>query len=62
MSRKDYKAIAGALYAIRNQQSMSSDVHVVDTCIRKLATVMSDDNPRFDTERFCVAAMTGKGI
>lgn len=57
MSRKDYEAIArcvaGAAYGYDDRDHPS-----VETCCEiaaSLATVMAQDNPRFDRERFLKA-------
>jgi len=68
MSKKDYQAIAGALYAVRptcNDQGP----HDCDTPVsreqwnfdvRAVMGVMAQDSPRFDCARFVEACETGR--
>lgn len=53
MTKKDYKAIAGAL----NLTSMANgaDLIVKTSLLEMLSLVFKADNPRFDAERFRAA-------
>jgi hypothetical protein len=61
MTRKDYKVIAGAVYATRT--ATSEDKQGTLTYLEnQLAFVLANDNPRFDRARFLNACQTGKGV
>lgn len=66
MSKKDYQAIAGALYRTRQlfpafSQTFDGDpISAADYLFRELAAVFSADNSRFDRRRFIEACETGK--
>lgn len=58
MSKKDYQALAGALFSERKYRGAE---HVTfDDAVRIVAKVLAADNPRFDRERFIEACETGK--
>ena len=54
MTRKDYKAIADALYRERMRQRTHDyfDEGTVARIVQRLETIFEADNPRFDRERF----------
>jgi hypothetical protein len=61
MSRKDYQAIADVFAQAALAEGMSADWAHGANCAREyiahhLASVMQVDNPRFDRQRFYVAA------
>lgn len=58
MTRKDYTAIAAHLaetWEYCNTPSTTKQ-QVLEECIRRIADVLEDDNPRFDRQRFYQAA------
>lgn len=61
MSKKDYQAIARAIYAAREdmlpRDSTAEDVRMF--IASELADVLAADNPRFDRARFVEACETG---
>jgi hypothetical protein len=62
MSKKDYQAIAAAIYESRRQhEGMSGEGDdIFDTIQGELALALKRDNPRFDHARFIEACETGK--
>lgn len=62
MSKKDYQAIAGAIYDARQLVTHMPGDHA-DVAFRYVmsgvASVMAADNPRFDRARFVEACETG---
>jgi len=65
MSKKDYQAIAGAIYATREMIYRDPSHDEVRNCLLadladRLARVFRADNPRFDRARFIEACETGK--
>jgi hypothetical protein len=59
MSRKHYVALAGALEANRpSALCRAEDCHCASTwddLVQDVATVLDDDNPRFDEVKFILA-------
>lgn len=75
MTKKDYRAIAGALHAagITEAVEISGTIHPIHEraalegaraqwgeCVRYMADVLAADSPRFDRERFVRACETGE--
>jgi hypothetical protein len=65
MSKKDYQAIAAALYTARkdsgiNEYSSTREIWIHECVVQNIASVLEDGNPRFDRERFIEACETGK--
>lgn len=66
MTKKDYQAIARAIYAERvawEPSDASEQVHAyraLEEVTSALADVMAADNPRFDRARFVEACETGR--
>lgn len=56
MSKKDYQAIAGAIWLA----SRASERVLTADVIERIADVMARDNGRFDRARFIEACETGK--
>jgi hypothetical protein len=57
MTKKDYIKIAAILKSKRMRRTLSSDERqLLDLLIRDFADMLSEDNPRFDRERFLEAA------
>ena len=56
MTRKDYTAFAAELIEIKPPKRKRSAYLQWETCVRRVAHVFADDNPRFDRERFYDAA------
>lgn len=63
MSRKDYAKIAEVLAGIKERRLSSTDsayissaVSVWEDTVRGIADALSEDNPRFDYNRFYKAA------
>lgn len=66
MTRKDYEAIAGALFQARLNIGIAPDVdgamlryQGVDEAIASITDVLAADNARFDRQRFVRACITG---
>ena len=64
MTRKDYKAIAAALYALvgASPPPRAREMGAFLDVVRSISDVMAEDNPRFDRARFFEAAVFGKGL
>lgn len=65
MSKKDYQAIAAALYHVRSyhsklQVNQIDPIALQDDIVSAIANVMAAGNPRFDRFRFMEACRTGK--
>lgn len=60
MSKKDYQAIAAALYNIRTGTEDIAGIWALDRVVQDLAEIMAEGNPRFDRARFREACETGK--
>jgi hypothetical protein len=73
MTKKNYQAIAGALYAVRvkdpapsvmlapsDQADKASRRAQWRECVSAVAGVLANDNPRFEVSRFLEACETGK--
>lgn len=65
MSKKDYQAIARAIYSARedhaNRSQWESEVkETVSDLTSRIADVLAADNPRFDRSRFLEACETGR--
>lgn len=59
MTKKDYNLIAFSLAESRRNMACDSAVaSVIDQLIRDMARNLADENSRFDTAKFCQAAMT----
>jgi hypothetical protein len=58
MSKKDYQAIARALFQAKDGSYAEEDSRI--RIIGNLADVFKADNSRFDRERFIEACETGK--
>lgn len=56
MSRKDYKTIAAALFAVYRQHIADKECRrVVDAVVSEIANALKRDNPRFDHAKFFAA-------
>jgi hypothetical protein len=56
MTRKDYNAIAAALFAVKKYDTHTEgEVRVLEKACNSLATVLKRDNSLFDRDRFMQA-------
>ena len=60
MTRKDYVAIARAIYQTRQDRHDGVATMTLESVAERIATVMEVDNPRFDRERFIKACEADK--
>lgn len=65
MTKKDYQAIAGAIYRLRSRGELNPvAVEVRTETLRdvrnELADILAADSPRFDRGRFLEACETGR--
>ena len=51
MTKKDYVKIAAALRCTRNDYPLA-EPDILDSVCQRLATVLKDDNPKFDRAKF----------
>ena len=55
MTRKDYELIAKALRQEIDNTCPCNDCHVKRRMVKSLATVLKEDNPRFNPDKFIKA-------
>jgi hypothetical protein len=63
MSKKDYQAIAGAIYSSAHMDRLvfgSEGIGAILSTARRIADVLAADNPRFNRDLFIEACETGK--
>lgn len=60
MTKKDYQAIAGAIYRAIHHQKDPRMAGAMREVSANIAEVLQRDNPRFDSERFFQACENGK--
>jgi hypothetical protein len=61
VTRKDYVALANAMYGVTaRRESFHGNLTWLD-CVDAVAGVLAADNPRFDRERFVRACEGGPG-
>lgn len=55
MTRKDYELIAKALRQEIDAACSCNDCHIKRRMVKSLATVLQEDNPRFNPDKFIKA-------
>jgi len=61
MSKKDYQAIARAIYTATQEEAGSTEAVLgIEHVRNNISDYLASDNPRFDRERFIEACETGK--
>jgi len=61
MSRKDYKLIAGAIYNVRSGRVAGMEDEVM-AIVEELKYQFARDNPRFNSNRFVDACLSGTDL
>ena len=59
MSKKDYQAIAAALYREGHGRT-DAQMLLWHSIVRSMSDILAAGNPRFDRERFALACTTGR--
>ena len=70
MTRKDYKALAKAIANAKAREidlgATGRDLAIVgfalESVVREIATVLAEDNPRFDRDKFITACGLGVSV